>query len=235
MDGHGQDKPVLTGFLRGSLDDHGRQWTRVWQRPGEPPPINDFRLRNSPSPHQGRRHNAALELSSSQSLMFIRLWLALCAFVLLASVALAAPKPSTPKECPVTEHSLDAIEAAIEKAPSCEQSMDIFQTCAYGASGDVALGQAVIGKCEGDFLGKLNTGQKRAYEQEIKRCWRKYRREGGTMYRSLRPCALPPWRRPIHDALCEPAARNSKNSCPFRCRPGDRLLPSVSTTMFCTR
>jgi hypothetical protein len=117
--------------------------------------------------------------------MFIRLWLALCAFVLLASVALAAPKPSTPKECPVTEHSLDAIEAAIEKAPSCEQSMDIFQTCAYGASGDVALGQAVIGKCEGDFLGKLNTGQKRAYEQEIKRCWRKYRREGGTMYRSF--------------------------------------------------
>jgi hypothetical protein len=117
--------------------------------------------------------------------LFIRLSLAISAFLLLACVALAAPKPSTPKECPVTEHSLDAIEAAIEKAPSCEQSMDIFQACAYGASGDVALGQAVIGKCEGDFLGKLNSGQKRAYEQEIKRCWRKYRREGGTMYRSF--------------------------------------------------
>ena len=26
---------------------------------------------------------------------------------------------------------------------------------------------------------------KRAYEQEIKRCWRKYRREAGTMYRSF--------------------------------------------------
>jgi hypothetical protein len=63
--------------------------------------------------------------------------------------------------------------------------MDIFQACAFGASGDVALGQALIGKCEGDFLGKLNSGQKRAYEQEIKRCWRKYRREGGTMYRSF--------------------------------------------------
>jgi hypothetical protein len=24
-----------------------------------------------------------------------------------------------------------------------------------------------------------------AYEQKIKRCWRKYRREGGTMYRSF--------------------------------------------------
>jgi hypothetical protein len=117
--------------------------------------------------------------------MFIRLSLAISAFVLLASIALAAPKASTPKECPVTEHSLDAIEAAIAKAASCEQSMDIFEACAYVASGDVALGQAAIGKCEGDFLGKLNASQKRAYEEKIKRCWRKYRREGGTMYRSF--------------------------------------------------
>jgi hypothetical protein len=117
--------------------------------------------------------------------MFLRLSLTISAFVLLACAALAAPKPSTPKECPVTEPSLDAIEAAIEKAASCEQSMDIFQACANGASGDVALGQAAIGKCEGDFLGKLNTSQKRAYDEESKRCWRKYRREGGTMYRSF--------------------------------------------------
>jgi hypothetical protein len=116
--------------------------------------------------------------------MFIRLSLA-SAFVLLASIALAAPKPSTPKECPVTEHSLEAIEAAIAKAASCEESMEIFQACAYAASGDVPLGRAVIGKCEGDFLNKLDASRKRTYEQEIKRCWRKYRREGGTMYRSF--------------------------------------------------
>ncbi len=35
------------------------------------------------------------------------------------------------------------------------------------------------------FLTKLNGSRKRAYEQEIKRCWRKYRREAGTMYRSF--------------------------------------------------
>ena len=63
--------------------------------------------------------------------------------------------------------------------------MDIFQACAYVASGDVPLGEAVIRKCEGDFLKKLSSTQKRAYEQEIKRCWRKYRREAGTMYRSF--------------------------------------------------
>jgi NAD(P)-dependent dehydrogenase (short-subunit alcohol dehydrogenase family) len=105
--------------------------------------------------------------------------------VLFASLALAAPRPSDPKECPVSEHSLDAIEAAIDQAASCRGSMDIFQACAYVASGDVPLGQAVIRKCEGDFLNKLNSRQKRSYENEIKRCWRKYRRESGTMYRSF--------------------------------------------------
>src|SRR2546430_17023769 len=112
--------------------------------------------------------------------------LGLSAFLLLGSIALAAPKPSAPKECPVTEHSLDAIEAAIAKAVSCEQSMDIFQACAYVASGDVPLARAGIGKCEGDFLNKLNASQKRAYEQESKRCWRKYRREKGQTDPSLR-------------------------------------------------
>jgi hypothetical protein len=109
--------------------------------------------------------------------MFIRMF--------LASIAPGAPKPSEPKECPVTEHDLEAIEAAIQKAASWEESMDTFQACAYVASGDVPLGQAVISKCEGDFLNKLNASQKRAYEQELRRCWRKYRRESGTMYRSF--------------------------------------------------
>jgi hypothetical protein len=117
--------------------------------------------------------------------MLIRMSLGLSAFLLLASTALGAPKPREPKQCPVAEHSLDAIETAIAIAASCEDSMDTFQACAYVASGDVPLGQAVISKCEGDFLHKLSAGQKRAYEQEIKRCWRKYRRELGTMYRSF--------------------------------------------------
>jgi hypothetical protein len=117
--------------------------------------------------------------------MFVRMFLAVSVFLLLTSIVLGAPKPSAAKECPVTEHDLEAIEAAIAKAASCEESMHIFQACAYVASGDVLLGRAVISKCEGDFLNKLNPSQKRAYEWEIKRCWRKYRRELGTMYRSF--------------------------------------------------
>src|SRR5262249_9190859 len=102
-----------------------------------------------------------------------------------ASIALGAPKPSEQKECPVAEHSLDAIEAAISKAASCQESMEIFQACAYAAIGDVPLGQAVLGTCEGDFLTKLNAKQKQGYEREHKRWWQKSRREWGTMYRSF--------------------------------------------------
>jgi hypothetical protein len=117
--------------------------------------------------------------------MFIRMFWTFSAFLLLACIALGAPKPRAAKECPVTEHGPEAIETAIEKAASCEESMDTFEACAYVTTGDVPLGQAVISKCEGDFLNKLDASQKRAYEQELKRCWRKYRRESGTMYRSF--------------------------------------------------
>jgi len=117
--------------------------------------------------------------------VLVRIFLAFSAFLLLVCIAPGAPKPNEPKECPVTGRDLEAIEAAIQKAVSCEESMETFQACAYAASGDVPLGQAVIRKCEGDFMNKLNASQKRAYEQKLKRCWRKYRREAGTMYRSF--------------------------------------------------
>src|SRR5215510_4596722 len=98
--------------------------------------------------------------------VLVRIFLAFSAFLLLVCIAPGAPKPNEPKECPVTGRDLEAIEAAIQKAVSCEESMETFQACAYAASGDVPLGQAVIRKCEGDFMNKLNANQKHAYEQK---------------------------------------------------------------------
>src|SRR5436853_1494657 len=111
--------------------------------------------------------------------------LTLCVAVLAVSVAAAAPKRSEPKECPATEHTHDAVETAVGAPASCEESMQVFAACAYGASGDVSLGTIVVEKCEGDFLSKLSKAQRRAYDQEQKRCDRKYRKERGTMYRSF--------------------------------------------------
>jgi hypothetical protein len=119
--------------------------------------------------------------------MPIRPLLVLSALLLFIAVAAAGPKPKAvpeQKECPV-EHTIEAIEQAIDKAASCDASMDVFQACSYGASGDVPLGEAVVKKCEGDFAAKLGKAQRQSYDQEIKRCWQKYRHESGTMYRSF--------------------------------------------------
>jgi hypothetical protein len=63
--------------------------------------------------------------------------------------------------------------------------MKLFQDCAYTASGDVPLGEAVEKKCEADFLPRLSAPQKRAYQGELKRCDEKYRGKQGTMYLSF--------------------------------------------------
>jgi hypothetical protein len=128
---------------------------------------------------------ATRESSQRMVAMFIRVLLAFTALVLLVCIAPGAPKPSEPKECPVTERDLEAIEVALQEATSCKKSMATFEACSYGSSGDVALGRVVISKCEGDFLNKLSVRQKRAYEQKLKRCWREYRHQSGTMYRSF--------------------------------------------------
>jgi len=113
--------------------------------------------------------------------MLVRVFLAFQAIMLLMSVA----PGDEPKQCLVTEGGLDDIEVAIEKAASCEKSMETFQACAFAASGDVQLGEAVIRKCESDFLNKLSGSEERTYHQKLKRCWQKYRRESGSLYRSF--------------------------------------------------
>ena len=112
------------------------------------------------------------------------LLLAVAAIFWLVGVAQSGPKPSEPKECPVTEGS-DAIEQALRTAESCVKAREVFAACAYVASGDVGLGEAVIERCEKDFLAKLGAPQRKTYQQALKRCWNKYARESGTMYRSF--------------------------------------------------
>ena len=108
----------------------------------------------------------------------------LAAIMLALSVAASVAKDDPKKEqCP----TLDAgeIEDMLQKAPSCQRAVAVFEICQFGSSGDVGLGAAVTEKCEADFLGKLSAAQRRAYDGEQKRCSRKYLNKSGTMYRSF--------------------------------------------------
>src|ERR1700682_3727665 len=97
-----------------------------------------------------------------------------------ASAAKDRPKN---EECPTLDHQ--EIEDLLRKAPSCQRAGALLESCQFGTSGDVSLGAIVTEQCEGDFLGKLNATQNRAYDREQKRCQRKYAHEDGTMCRSF--------------------------------------------------
>ncbi|WP_342725414.1 hypothetical protein AAFG07_42250 [Bradyrhizobium sp. B097] len=112
--------------------------------------------------------------------MLLRSCLAVPAVLFMLGAAYAATE-----ECPAKSTQMDDIIAVLEKAPSCNRAMKIFEACEYGASGDVQFGAVVEKKCEADFLSGLKGAPKRAYQHEMQVCDRKYRNESGTMYISF--------------------------------------------------
>ncbi len=107
--------------------------------------------------------------------------IALAALVLMAGSARAM-------DCPVetqVQGTLEAKEEAIRKAPTCKRAYEIMEACAYTASGDTGLGEALRRRCEPEFLPRLSKAQRRVYDQEQKRCSNKYAHESGTMYVSF--------------------------------------------------
>ncbi len=87
------------------------------------------------------------------------------------------------EECPTLDHQ--EIEDLLRKAPSCRRALVLLEVCQFGSSADVSLGAIVTHTCEGDFLSKLNSGQRRAYQREQQNCQRKYKKQDGSLYRSF--------------------------------------------------
>lgn len=109
--------------------------------------------------------------------MLIRMVLAVSAALLLTASGFAMDCPAEPGP--------GNREAAVRKAPTCKAALEVMTACAYGASGDLALGQVVRERCEADFPKTMSKAQRAVYDQGIKRCNTKYRNEDGTMYRSF--------------------------------------------------
>jgi hypothetical protein len=105
------------------------------------------------------------------------------AIVSLAVAVGVTPVAAAPAQCPTLDGA-GRLEL-LEHAPSCDRSLELFELCSYGASGDVGLSTVVIKKCEGGFLAKLGASQRRTYEREQQHCLHKYEKEEGTMYVSF--------------------------------------------------
>ena len=101
---------------------------------------------------------------------------------LLAFTATAQARVVEP-ECPASngEERLRMVEAA----PSCTRANAVNDRCSEATGADTIPSQAVIDKCEKDFIGKASRARLAAYAREKARCQRKYAHQSGTMYVSF--------------------------------------------------
>jgi hypothetical protein len=106
----------------------------------------------------------------------------LASLAVVLSLAVASARA---EDCPAKSTMFEDIVVALNKAPSCDRAMKVFEACEFGTSGDVHFGAIVEKKCEGDFLTRLNAPQRRVYQHQMRVCDRKYRNESGTMYLSF--------------------------------------------------
>jgi hypothetical protein len=102
---------------------------------------------------------------------------------LLAFGALALGSAARAEECPVT--GADATTETLSAAPTCREAAALYGKCTWGSSIDVQFAAIVVEKCRGEFLAKLTSQRRVAYQRQHEKCTRKYRNRDGTLYRSL--------------------------------------------------
>jgi hypothetical protein len=83
--------------------------------------------------------------------MFNRIILAAVMFAISTAASAAKDKPKK-EECPTLDHQ--EIEDLLRKAPSCQRAGALFESCQFGASGDVSLGAIVTAKMRRRLLGQ---------------------------------------------------------------------------------
>ncbi len=78
------------------------------------------------------------------------------------------------QKCPVENLDQTEIATAVAAAPSCAQSYEVMNVCRSNASGDVALSQIVIQKCEQVFFANLQPAALKAYQAARDSCARRF-------------------------------------------------------------
>ena len=118
--------------------------------------------------------------------MALRIGLGVVAMMVLVGAAYAAPQPQAEPDCQIEggPFDLDKVEKALQDAPTCRKSLRLFSHCQMGGGSDVHAAGIITEKCEAEFLARLTNPQRQSYKREQDRCYRKYRSEQGSMYRS---------------------------------------------------
>ena len=107
------------------------------------------------------------------------------AAVALSGVASLGAQPVSAAECSIPQRNRAAILAGVERAMSCAEAQEILHACASSTSGDVALADAVVAKCEKLFAAGLSPVDRAEYNRQKKACAKKHAMERGTESVSL--------------------------------------------------
>jgi hypothetical protein len=103
--------------------------------------------------------------------------------VALSTSALAAD------QCPINEMAIakagsyaNAVTAAVNSAFGCEGAYRTLELCQLGSSGDNALSDIVLAKCEPRFLPRATLATKTAYDKARGKCNAIAIKNEGSMY-----------------------------------------------------
>jgi len=111
-----------------------------------------------------------------------------CFAAIALLVAFTAPA-SAAEQCAVSDAAItkaggyaQAVTAAMNTEFSCEGAYRILELCQLGSSGDNALSDIVLSKCEPRFLPKAAVATKAAYEKARAKCNKIAEKNEGSMY-----------------------------------------------------
>ncbi|HEY8334620.1 MAG TPA: hypothetical protein VIQ05_12575 [Tardiphaga sp.] len=112
----------------------------------------------------------------------------IAAFAALLVAVVAFGAPARADQCTVgggdqnAASFAGAVTTAIKTAWSCEGAYKILETCQLGSSGDNALSEIVLSKCEPRFKAKATAAVMAAYQKARDKCNQIAEKNQGSMY-----------------------------------------------------
>lgn len=118
------------------------------------------------------------------------------ALVLLVTIMSCGPVFAEP-QCSIGDAEAEkaggyaqAVGAAVDAAPDCDQAYATLEACQLGTSADNALSDLVVEKCEPAFVAKADAATKKAYKKAQDVCNKIAETDSGTMYQSFAAVCL---------------------------------------------
>lgn len=112
--------------------------------------------------------------------------------IAMSFIAMSILPAAGAEQCSIEAADIDksgsygnAVATKVKEASTCERAYRVLEVCQLGSSGDNALSDVVLGKCEPLFLNKASPATKAAYKKTLGGCDQIALKNQGTMYQGF--------------------------------------------------